>query len=111
DDLAVLDGGRRLHDFDRADVADGSGGGRDGLTRGVAPGARAGADHLADDDYAHRGSLQSGRGRPILRLDVAVSVIFGTLGRLWAPAARRDGGGRVGRARTGRQRRGLGPNR
>src|SRR3990172_12804696 len=53
DDLAVLDPGRGLHDLDRADVADGPRGGRDGLAGRVAPRARAGPDHLPDDDDAH----------------------------------------------------------
>src|SRR6187397_1750560 len=53
DDLAVLDDRGRLHDLYRHDVADGLRCGRDGLARGVAPRARARADHLADDDDAH----------------------------------------------------------
>ena len=53
DDLAILDDRARLHDLDGLDVADGLRGRRDGLTGGVAPRARAGPDHLPDDDDAH----------------------------------------------------------
>src|SRR6188768_3935530 len=53
DDLAIADDRGRLHDLDRDAVADGLRCGRDGLARGVAPRAGAGAYHLTDDDDAH----------------------------------------------------------
>src|SRR5688500_18527365 len=52
-DLAVLDPGGRLHDLDLADVAHRPSRGSDGLAGGIAPRARARADHLADDDDTH----------------------------------------------------------
>src|SRR6186997_3372604 len=65
DDLAVLDDGGRLHDLDGLDVADRLRGGRHGLAGGIAPRARARADHLADDVDAHgRALLRRGSIRP-----------------------------------------------
>src|ERR1035437_2531083 len=54
DNLAALDAGRRLDHLYRSDVANRLGGDGDGLARRVAPRARAHADHLSDDDHAHR---------------------------------------------------------
>src|SRR3954462_1091121 len=53
DDLAILDRGPGLHDLDRLDIPHGLRRGRDGLAGGIAPRARAGSDHLPDDDDAH----------------------------------------------------------
>jgi len=57
DDLAVLDHGGRLHDFNRSNVSDGPGCRGDGLSGGVAPRARARPDHLTNDDDAHGAPL------------------------------------------------------
>ena len=53
DDLAVAHLGRRLHDLDRLDVADGLRRGLDRPAGRVAPRVRAAPDHLANDDDAH----------------------------------------------------------
>src|SRR5258705_2257288 len=67
DDLAILDDGARLHDFDRLDVADCLRRGRHCLPRGVAPRSRASPDHLPNDDDAHRSTSISCSCRPSLR--------------------------------------------
>jgi len=54
DDLAVRDDSARLHDVDGLDVADGLRGSGDRHAGGIAPRLRALADHLPDDDDAHR---------------------------------------------------------
>src|SRR5439155_4150541 len=53
DDFAVADLGRRLHDLDRLDIANGLRGGFDGPPSGVTPRVRTAPDHLPDDDDAH----------------------------------------------------------
>ena len=54
DDLALGHDRGRLHDLDRLDVANGPGRRRDSLACSVAPRSGACADHLPDDDDAHR---------------------------------------------------------